>query len=78
MPLPFFNAYGLTTLQLDFSLLALTGIVTGAVALFFSPLVGWLMDRYGYRVVVTVCVRGRFHYRWVGYSQHLTTFYRSG
>ncbi|WP_448337700.1 MFS transporter [Chloroflexus aurantiacus] len=55
---PFFNAYGLTTLQLDFSLLALTGIVTNAVALFFSPLVGWLMDRYGYRVVVTACVLG--------------------
>ncbi|WP_322820251.1 MFS transporter [Chloroflexus sp.] len=55
---PFFNAYGLTTLQLDFSLLALTGIVTSAVALFFSPLVGWLMDRYGYRVVVTGCVMG--------------------
>jgi len=55
---PFFNAYGLTTLQLDFSLLALTGIVTSAVALIFSPLVGWLMDRYGYRRVVTACVLG--------------------
>ncbi len=55
---PFFNAYGLTALRLDFSLLALTGVVTNAVALFFSPLVGWLMDRYGYRLVVTVCVIG--------------------
>ncbi|MDW8403155.1 MFS transporter [Chloroflexus sp.] len=55
---PFFNAYGLTALQLDFSLLALTGVVTNAVALFFSPLVGWLMDRYGYRPVVTACVLG--------------------
>ncbi|MGC8801760.1 MAG: MFS transporter [Chloroflexus aggregans] len=55
---PFFNIYGLTTLRLDFSLLALTGIVTTTVALVFSPLVGWLMDRYGYRLVVTVCVIG--------------------
>jgi len=55
---PFFNAYGLTALQLDFSLLALTGVVTSAVALFFSPLVGWLMDRYGYRPVITACVLG--------------------
>ncbi len=55
---PFFNAYGLTTLRLDFSLLASTGIVTSAVALVFSPLVGWLMDRYGYRRVVTACVLG--------------------
>ncbi len=55
---PFFNAYGLTVLRLDFSLLALTGIVTNAVALVFSPLLGWLMDRYGYRIVVTACVLG--------------------
>lgn len=55
---PFFNAYGLTALRLDFSLLALTGVVTNAVALIFSPLVGWLMDRYGYRLVVTACVMG--------------------
>lgn len=55
---PFFNAYGLTALRLDFSLLALMGVVTNAVALIFSPLVGWLMDRYGYRLVVTACVMG--------------------
>ncbi|MEF3273695.1 MAG: MFS transporter [Chloroflexus sp.] len=55
---PFFNAYGLTALRLDFSLLALTNVVTSAVALFFAPLIGWLMDRYGYRPVITACVLG--------------------
>ncbi|MET2736231.1 hypothetical protein ABXT16_12160, partial [Staphylococcus epidermidis] len=49
---PFFNAYGLNTLNLSFSTLALQAIVTSAVSLVFGPLAGRLQDRYGDRRVL--------------------------
>lgn len=55
---PFFNAYGLTTLQLSFATLGLTAVVTSAVSLVFGPLVGRLQDRLGYRKVLVACTVG--------------------
>ncbi len=55
---PFFNAYGLTTLQLSFATLGLTAVVTSAVSLIFGPLVGRLQDKLGYRKVLVACVAG--------------------
>lgn len=61
---PFFSAYGLATLQLSFSTLALTAIVTSAVSLVFGPLVGRLQDQYGYRVVLVACIIGTVPLPW--------------
>jgi MFS family permease len=54
----FLHVYGLRVLGLDFATLSMVSIVTAAFGLFFSPLVGWLMDRYGYRWVMTICIIG--------------------
>ncbi len=61
---PFFNAYGLSVLRLDFSTLALQVIVTSAVSLIFGPLVGRLQDKYGYRRVLVVCIIGTLPLPW--------------
>lgn len=61
---PFFNAYGLRTLGLDFSTLALTAIVTSAVSLIFTPLTGRLQDKLGDKLVLTVCVFGTVLLPW--------------
>jgi len=61
---PFFNAYGLNTLGLSFSTLAMQAIVTSGVALVFTPLTGRLQDRYGYRVVMTICILGTVPLPW--------------
>ncbi|NTU79353.1 MAG: MFS transporter [Chloroflexales bacterium] len=61
---PFFNAYGLTTLQLSFATLGLTAVVTSAVSLVFAPLVGRLQDKLGYRKVLVACVIGTVVLPW--------------
>ncbi|NTW97480.1 MAG: MFS transporter, partial [Oscillochloris sp.] len=61
---PFFNAYGLSTLKLSFSALALQAIVTSAVSLIFSPLIGRLQDKYGYRRVLVACIIGTLPLPW--------------
>lgn len=61
---PFFNAYGLSTLKLSFSFLALTAIVTSIVALIFTPLLGQLMDKHGYRRVMLLCLIGTLPLPW--------------
>jgi MFS family permease len=55
---PFFNAYGINTLNMSFSALALQGIITGGVSLIFGPWAGRLQDRYGDRRVLLVCIVG--------------------
>lgn len=62
--IPFFDAYGLSVLRLDFSTLALAAIVTSTVSLAFGPLVGRLQDRYGDRVVLVACVLGTVPLPW--------------
>ncbi|NJN16563.1 MAG: MFS transporter [Oscillochloris sp.] len=61
---PFFNAYGLTTLGLSFSTLALTAIVTSGVSLIFTPLIGQLQDRLGDRLVLALCMLGTVLLPW--------------
>ncbi|MEI7770622.1 MAG: MFS transporter [Chloroflexales bacterium] len=61
---PFFNAYGLSTLKLSFSALALQAIVTSAVSLIFGPLVGRMQDTYGYRRVLVACIIGTLPLPW--------------
>jgi MFS family permease len=61
---PFFNAYGLSTLKLSFSALALQAIVTSAVSLVFGPLMGRLQDTYGYRKVLVLCIIGTLPLPW--------------
>ncbi len=61
---PFFNAYGLSVLNLSFSLLAVQAIATSAVSLIFSPLMGRLQDRYGARRVLVACVIGTLPLPW--------------
>lgn len=61
---PFFNAYGLNYLQLSFSVLALTAIVTSAVSLIFTPIIGRLQDKIGDRTVLLVCMLGTVPLPW--------------
>lgn len=61
---PFFNAYGLSALGLSFSTLGMQAIVTSGVGLIFTPLVGRLQDRYGYRTVLTLCILGTVPLPW--------------
>ncbi len=61
---PFFNAYGLAVLELSFSTLALTGIVTGAVALVSGPIIGQWQDRYGNRRILVGCILGTILLPW--------------
>jgi MFS family permease len=61
---PFFNAYGLNNLQLSFSILALTAIVTSAVSLVFTPLTGRLQDKLGDRKVLLFCMLGTIPLPW--------------
>jgi MFS family permease len=61
---PFFNAYGLNNLQLSFSILALTAIVTSAVSLVFTPLTGRLQDKLGDRKVLLFCLIGTIPLPW--------------
>lgn len=61
---PFFNAYGLTTLQLSFATLGLQTVVTSAVSLIFGPLVGRLQDKLGYRQVLVACTVGTVALPW--------------
>jgi MFS family permease len=55
---PFFNAYGLQTLNLSFATLALFTVVTSAVTLITQPFIGRLQDRYGDRTVLVWSVIG--------------------
>lgn len=55
---PFFNAFGLQTLQLDFAQLALFGIGTSIVSMVCQPWIGRLQDRYGDRTVMIWCTFG--------------------
>lgn len=61
---PFFNAYGLNNLQLSFSTLALTAIVTSGVSLVFTPLTGRLQDKLGDRKVLLFCMIGTLPLPW--------------
>jgi MFS family permease len=61
---PFFNAYGLNNLQLSFSILALTAIVTSAVSLVFTPLIGRMQDKLGDRKVLLFCLIGTIPLPW--------------
>ena len=55
---PFFNAYGLTTLELSFATMSLMSVVTSAVAMISGPLTGQLQDRFGYRITIVGCTIG--------------------
>ena len=55
---PFFNAFGIATLHISFSTLALTAILTSAVSLLTQPYIGRLQDRIGDRVVMVACMFG--------------------
>lgn len=55
---PFFNAYGLQTLQLSFAALALMGVITSATTLVTQPLIGHLQDRYGDKHVLIASIIG--------------------
>lgn len=53
---PFFNAYGINGLHLDFATLALTAIVTSVVSLISQPFIGQLQDRFGDKLVLVICM----------------------
>lgn len=55
---PFFNAYGIQTLGLSFTTLALFGVATSAVSIICQPYVGRLQDRLGDRTVLIWSVIG--------------------
>jgi MFS family permease len=55
---PFFNAYGIQTLQLSFTLLAQFAIATSAVSIVTQPLIGRLQDRYGTKTVMIISMLG--------------------
>lgn len=55
---PFFNAYGIQTLGLPFTTLALFGVATSTAALFTQPFVGRLQDRYGNKTVLIASAIG--------------------
>lgn len=61
---PFFYAYGLTTLEINFATLSLMAILTSAVSLIFAPIVGRMQDKIGSRVTITVCVLGNSIVPW--------------
>jgi MFS family permease len=61
---PFYNAYGLTALQLSFATLSLMAVVTSAVSLLFGPLVGRLQDKLGSRVTIVACTFGTVLLPW--------------
>lgn len=51
---PFFTAYGIGTLRMNFTDLAYMGIVTSIASMICYPFVGRLQDRYGDRIVLLV------------------------
>jgi len=55
---PFFNAYGIQTLGLSYTTLALFGVVTAAVSMVTQPYIGRLQDRLGDRRVLVGSVLG--------------------
>lgn len=61
---PFFNAYGLSTLNLSYSILGAQAIVTSAVSLIFGPIAGRLQDSYGDRRVLIGCILGTILLPW--------------
>jgi MFS family permease len=61
---PFFNAYGLSSLGLSYSILGAQAIVTSAVSLVFSPLAGRLQDKYGNGRVLVACIAGTILLPW--------------
>jgi MFS family permease len=55
---PFFNAYGIQSLGLSYTMLALFGVATSAVSIITQPYIGRLQDRLGDRVVLIGSVLG--------------------
>lgn len=55
---PFFNAYGIQTLGLSYTTLALFGVATSAVSMLTQPYIGRLQDRLGDRPVLIASVVG--------------------
>ncbi len=51
---PFFTAYGIDTLHMNFADLAYMGIVTSIASMICYPFVGRLQDRYGDKIVLLV------------------------
>ena len=61
---PFFNAYGIQTLNLSFAVLALQAVVTSAVSLLTQPYIGRLQDRLGDKTVLSASVCGTVLLPW--------------
>lgn len=61
---PFFNAYGIQQLRLDFATLALMGVATSAVGMLTQPLIGRLQDRYGDKHVLVASIIGTVLLPW--------------
>ncbi len=55
---PFFNAYGIRTLGLSFTLLAQFAVATSVVAIFTQPMIGRLQDRLGNKTVLVGSMLG--------------------
>jgi MFS family permease len=55
---PFFNAYGIQTLGLSYTTLALFGVATSAVSIVSQPSIGRLQDKLGDRPVLVGSVLG--------------------
>jgi MFS family permease len=55
---PFFNAYGIETLKLSFTLLAQFAVATSAVSILTQPIIGRLQDRYGNKTVMIASMIG--------------------
>lgn len=61
---PFFFAYGLATLQLSATTLALTAVVTSAVSLISQPYIGRLQDAFGSRLILLISILGAVPLPW--------------
>jgi len=70
---PFFNAYGIQHLHMDFATLALMGVATSAVGMLTQPLIGRLQDRYGDKRVLVGSIVGTVLLPW-GWTLSTPTF----